>query len=149
MHSSGLWDDFCHTLVVKMKMLLHAMFLHVDGFSHFLKHDSVCSVPGWGTIAPMTWIGNEPSSRANAVEPADCLILGFTRYNSHDAVGLEEEMVIYRSKMQPAKRENLKNLIFQDLTWYFFYFPVHTKHFVQTSVIVTFLLQLVSLRDWI
>lgn len=34
--------------------------------------------------------------------------------NSHDAAGLEEEMIIYRSQMQPAKWKNMKNRIFQD-----------------------------------
>lgn len=71
--------------------------------------------------------------------------------NSQDAAGLEEEMIIYRSQMQPSKWKKYEESNFPRLemliSQFFSPFTYKLLHFVQTSVIITFLLLLESLRD--
>lgn len=69
--------------------------------------------------------------RQSAEEPAECLNIGPYVINSHEAVGLEEEMIIYAAQMEPAKWKNMKNRIFRDADLssflFFFFFPSHTN----------------------
>lgn len=64
------------------------LLLHVNHFSNFLSEDPVCSVPGRGTIVPMTRIRNEPTSSSRTALITWGIRRDASGINSHDAASL-------------------------------------------------------------